>query len=89
MFVDVAEWQTGATRISFEPADLKSNSEKRAPGMPVEVYSKTGERTVISYLAKPFVDQGMEGFREGCGIGRLKSRPVLIAFLRLISPSWP
>ncbi|MFC3317400.1 hypothetical protein ACFOHY_11275 [Rhizobium rosettiformans] len=79
VFVDAAEWQIGATRISFEPADLKSNSEKRAPGMPVEVYSKTGERTVISYLAKPFVDQGMEGFREECGIGRLESRPVLTA----------
>lgn len=47
--------------------------------MPVEVYIETGERTVISYLAKPFVDQGMEGFREECWIGRLKSRPVWIA----------
>lgn len=61
VFVDAAEWQIGATRISFEPADLNTNSEKRAPGMPVEVYIETGERTVVSYLAKPFVDQGMEG----------------------------
>ncbi|MDR7030611.1 hypothetical protein [Rhizobium rosettiformans] len=80
MFVDVAEWQIGATRISFEPANLNSTSEKRAPGMPVRVYIETGERTVISCLAKPFVDQGMEGFREECGIGRLESRPMLIAF---------
>lgn len=64
VFVDAAEWQIVLTRISFETADLNSTLEKRAPGMPVEVYSKTGERTVISCVAKPFVDQGMEGFRE-------------------------
>jgi hypothetical protein len=34
------------------------------PGMPVEVYIETEERTVISYLAKPFIDQAMKGFRE-------------------------
>lgn len=69
MFVDAAEWQIGATRISFEPADLSSNSDKRAPGLPVEVYSETGERTVISCLAKPFVDQGMKGSGRSAGLG--------------------
>lgn len=52
------------TSISFEPADLNFVSEKLAPGMPVEVYIETEERTVISYLAKPFMDQVMKGFRE-------------------------
>jgi HlyD family secretion protein len=52
------------TSISFAPGDLGALSEKLAPGMPVEVYIETEERTVISYLAKPFMDQAMKGFRE-------------------------
>jgi HlyD family secretion protein len=32
--------------------------------MPVETFVQMGERTVISYLAKPFVDQVMRAFRE-------------------------
>lgn len=34
------------------------------PGMPVEVYVQTDERTVASYLAKPIVDQFSRAFRE-------------------------
>jgi HlyD family secretion protein len=34
------------------------------PGMPVEVFIKTGDRTVISYLVKPLSDQVMRAFRE-------------------------
>lgn len=34
------------------------------PGMPVEVYISTGERTALSYLLKPFVDQMGRAFRE-------------------------
>lgn len=52
------------TSIKFAPGDLGALSEKLAPGMPVEVYIETEERTVISYLAKPFIDQAMKGFRE-------------------------
>ena len=34
------------------------------PGMPVEAFIQTGDRTVISYLAKPLHDQLMRVFRE-------------------------
>lgn len=34
------------------------------PGMPVEVFVSTEERTAISYLAKPFTDQFNRAFRE-------------------------
>lgn len=34
------------------------------PGMPVEVYVQTEERTVISYLARPIFDQFNRAFRE-------------------------
>jgi membrane fusion protein, type I secretion system len=37
---------------------------KLIPGMPVEAFVQTGERTVISYLTKPLVDQFMRAFRE-------------------------
>ena len=34
------------------------------PGMPVEAFVKTGERTVMSYLMKPLSDQINRAFRE-------------------------
>ncbi|MHB0953259.1 MAG: HlyD family type I secretion periplasmic adaptor subunit [Allorhizobium sp.] len=34
------------------------------PGMPVEAFIQTGERSVASYLVKPFYDQIMRAFRE-------------------------
>jgi membrane fusion protein, type I secretion system len=37
---------------------------KLVPGMPVEAFVKTDERTVMSYLVKPFKDQVMRAFRE-------------------------
>ena len=35
------------------------------PGMPVEAFLATGGRTVLSYLARPIVDQFRRAFREG------------------------
>ncbi len=37
---------------------------KLVPGMPVEVFMSTGERTALSYLVKPFTDQIQRAFRE-------------------------
>lgn len=34
------------------------------PGMPVEVFIQTGERTVLSYFVKPLRDQITKAFRE-------------------------
>jgi HlyD family secretion protein len=37
---------------------------KLIPGMPVEAFVQTGDRTVMSYLMKPLRDQLMRAFRE-------------------------
>jgi HlyD family secretion protein len=37
---------------------------KLTPGMPVEAFIQTGERTLVSYLVKPLHDQLMRSFRE-------------------------
>jgi HlyD family secretion protein len=37
---------------------------KLVPGMPVEAFIQTGERTAISYLIKPMSDQLMKAWRE-------------------------
>lgn len=52
------------TSVTFSPEDLGELATKLTPGMPVEVYIETEERTVISFLAKPFTDQLMRAFRE-------------------------
>jgi HlyD family secretion protein len=54
-----------AVRIAVpneEVAHLKGQT--LVPGMPVESFIQTGERTVISYLVKPMRDQIMRAFRE-------------------------
>jgi HlyD family secretion protein len=61
--------RTGQTyylvRIAM-PADevAKLGEVKIVPGMPVEAFVQTGERTMISYLVKPLHDQLMRTFRE-------------------------
>ncbi len=35
------------------------------PGMPVEAFMQTGERSVLDYLTKPLADQLMRAFKEG------------------------
>jgi len=37
---------------------------KLMPGMPVETFVQTGDRTALSYLIKPLKDQFMRAFRE-------------------------
>jgi HlyD family secretion protein len=36
---------------------------KLVPGMPVEAFVQTGERTMLSYFMKPLSDQLMRSFR--------------------------
>jgi HlyD family secretion protein len=61
--------RTGQTfytiRIAM-PADevAKLGEVRMVPGMPVEAFVQTGERTMISYLIKPLNDQLMRMFRE-------------------------
>jgi HlyD family secretion protein len=52
-------------RIAMTAQELKRLGDgKLTPGMPVEAFIETGERTVMSYLIKPLHDQLMRAFRE-------------------------
>ena len=52
-------------RIALAPENVALLGDVRLlPGMPVEAFVQTGDRTVISYLMKPLRDQFMRAFRE-------------------------
>jgi HlyD family secretion protein len=52
-------------RISISPDELaRLGAVKLLPGMPVEVFAKTYDRNVMSYIIKPLHDQMMRAFRE-------------------------
>ena len=52
-------------RIAIPPEELsRLGSLTLSPGMPVEAFIQTGERSVLSYLTKPLVDQARRTFRE-------------------------
>lgn len=52
-------------RIALPPEIVTLLGDVRLlPGMPVEAFVQTGDRTVISYLMKPLRDQFMRAFRE-------------------------
>jgi protease secretion system membrane fusion protein len=49
------------------PEGLKKMADKKLevrPGMPVEMFIKTGERTMMSYLFKPFIDRAKTSMTE-------------------------
>jgi HlyD family secretion protein len=51
-------------RIAMTDAEIKRLGDvKLTPGMPVEAFIETGERTMLSYLVKPLHDQLMRSFR--------------------------
>jgi HlyD family secretion protein len=61
--------RTGQTyytlRIAMPAEEVaKLGDVKIVPGMPVEAFVQTGDRTMISYLVKPLHDQLMRMFRE-------------------------
>jgi HlyD family secretion protein len=52
-------------RIMLPDSELaRLNGLKLVPGMPVETFIQTGERTAISYLIKPISDQLSKAWRE-------------------------
>ena len=52
-------------RIAMTAEEIERLGDvKLTPGMPVEAFIQTGERTVLSYLVKPLHDQLMRAFRE-------------------------
>ena len=61
--------RTGQTyyvvRVAMTPDQIARLGEVRlTPGMPVEAFIQTGQRTMLSYLIKPLHDQFMRAFRE-------------------------
>ena len=52
--------------VHIAPTELAKlgNDARLRPGMPVEVYVSTHERSALSYLAKPLADQFNRAFRE-------------------------
>jgi HlyD family secretion protein len=64
-----SDQRTGASyytvRIATPPEEIaRLGAVKLVPGMPVEAFIKTDDRTVISYLVKPLHDQITRAFRE-------------------------
>lgn len=59
--------KTGAAyylaRIRINPEGMSSDL-KFVPGMPVDVFIRTQDRTLLSYLVKPLMDQAARAFRE-------------------------
>ncbi|UPK27789.1 HlyD family type I secretion periplasmic adaptor subunit [Bradyrhizobium sp. 195] len=52
-------------RVSMPAEEIARLGEvKMIPGMPVEAFVQTGDRTMLSYLMKPLHDQLMRAFRE-------------------------
>jgi HlyD family secretion protein len=53
-------------RVSLPPSEVArlGDNNKLIPGMPVEAFVQTGDRTMLSYLLKPLNDQLMRSFRE-------------------------
>lgn len=51
--------------VGIPPAELtKLGNESLVPGMPVEVYIQTGDRSPLAYLMKPLTDYFTRAFRE-------------------------
>jgi HlyD family secretion protein len=71
-YVSAASTRDPATNTTHYLADVridasefgKLGGQALKPGMPVEVFVATQERTAISYLSKPFMDQFAKAFRE-------------------------
>ncbi|WP_244512693.1 HlyD family efflux transporter periplasmic adaptor subunit [Ensifer sp. LC163] len=61
--------RTGASyyfaRIAIAPEEIQRlGNVSLMPGMPVETFITTGERSVASYFIKPLMDQVSRAFRE-------------------------
>ncbi|MGE0079842.1 MAG: hypothetical protein AB7U81_00930 [Thiohalomonadaceae bacterium] len=50
--------------IEALPGETEKLGGRLVPGMPVEVFITTEERSVLSYLARPLIDQFARAFRE-------------------------
>ncbi len=73
VFVSADVLQDEVTGITYYRVDLvplseelpKLEDQELLPGMPVEAYLRTNDRTPLSYLTKPLTDYFGRAFREG------------------------
>ena len=54
------------TRVRLDQRDARSKVEgfRPTPGMPADVYIRTGERTFLNYILRPLLDSLSRAFRE-------------------------
>jgi len=57
-------YYTIRVKVSAGETERLGKGVKLVPGMPVETYVQTEDRTVLSYLVKPMQDQVQRAFRE-------------------------
>jgi HlyD family secretion protein len=63
---EIAQTQFYKVRLTIPKSELdKLDGQKLVPGMPVEAFVTTGNRTVLAYLTKPITDQIAHALREG------------------------
>ena len=63
--LDAASGQTYyLSTVTIAGGINKIGGKPIVPGMPVEVFLSTGDRSALSYLVKPFTDQMLRSFRE-------------------------
>ena len=64
----VVDERTGAgyfvARVAHPAEAAATLGPALVPGLPVEVFIASGERTVLAYLTKPLADQVAHAFRE-------------------------
>jgi multidrug efflux pump subunit AcrA (membrane-fusion protein) len=53
-------------RVSLDQGDLRAKIDafRPTPGMPADVYIRTGERTFFNYILRPLLDSLSRSFRE-------------------------
>jgi HlyD family secretion protein len=63
---DATQDQRGSSYylVQITPSPDQAAALALRPGMPVEIYVRTSERTMMSYLIKPLADQVSRAFRE-------------------------
>lgn len=58
------QYYTAQVEISDAEMNKLPDSVKLLPGMPIDVFAKTEDRTVLSYLINPFIEQLNHAMRE-------------------------
>ena len=83
-YLDVTDEKTGTSyfkvHVTPRPEALaRLQGVRLVPGMPAEVFIRTGERTVLSYLTKPLNDQVRRAMHTNCP--RQVIHQLLISFI--------